>query len=85
MKTTIKIKSGKRGFILMVNGLYINWGFTTEVRAIKNEHGIPYGATEWVSVCALREFWSKYRPLIIHATTKPCRSVWGQLKFIENN
>ncbi len=85
MIPSIEIKSGKRGFHLMVNGLYINQGFTNDIRAIKNEHGIPYGATEWVSVQALRNFWNKYRIIIIHATTKPCRSIWGQLKFIENN
>lgn len=85
---TVKIIGGKRGWHLKVNGLYINHGFNSDyepVKAIKSELGIPYGATEWVSVQAIRSFWNKYMPNIVASTTKPYRSVWGQLKFVPKN
>ena len=79
----VKIVNGKRGYFLKVNGLYISSGFDNDIKAIKCENGIPYGATEWVSIKAIRFFWHKYMFLIISASNKPCRSVWGQLEFIE--
>lgn len=85
MKESIKIVNGKRGYCLKVNGMYISSGFSGSfepIKAIKNEIGIPYGATEWVSIKAIRNFWVKYMPIVIAATKKPYRSIWGQLKFI---
>jgi sulfur relay (sulfurtransferase) DsrC/TusE family protein len=77
----IKIVNGKMGFILKVNGMYIHCGFTKEIKAIANENGIPYGATEWASIQAVREFWSNYKPLIIASTKRPYKSVWGNLEL----
>lgn len=83
MKTTVKIVNGKRGWHLKINGLYISQGFSPDpIKAIRCENGIPYGATEWVSIQAIRDFWHKYMHLIIASTNKAYRSVWGQLKFI---
>jgi hypothetical protein len=80
----IQIKNGKRGYHLMVDDLYISHGFenATGIKAIKSENGIPYGATEWVSISAIRNFWNKYMPMVIVSTLKPVRSVWGKLEFI---
>lgn len=83
MKSTVKIINGKKGYHLKVNGLYISHGFNSEIKAIKNENGIPYGSTEWVSIEAIRMFWHKYMAIIVESTKKPVVSVWGQLKFIE--
>ena len=85
MKQSIKIMSGKRGWVLQINGLYISHGFSNKgepIKAIKCELGIPYGATEWVSIEAIRNFWHKYMPLIIASTKRAYRSVGGQLEFI---
>ena len=85
MTTSINIVNGKRGYHLKVNGMYISHGFASTgepIKAIKNELGIPYGATEWVSVKAIRNFWAKYMPMVVSSTAKPYRSVWGQLEFI---
>ncbi len=76
---SIKIVNGKRGYHLKVNGMFISQGFTNDIKAIKNSIGIPYGATEWVYINAVRQFWNQYRPIIVHSTTKPYESVWGQL------
>lgn len=78
----IEIVNGKRGFHLKVNGLFISQAFGGDIKAIRNENGIPYGATEWVSIKAIRDFWSNYRVITVASTEKPFRSVWGQLKFI---
>lgn len=80
---TIKIVNGKKGYHLKVNGMFISEGFGNDIKAIKPEGGIPYGATEWVSVKAVRDFWRKYMIFVIASTAKPYRSVWGQLQFIE--
>jgi hypothetical protein len=86
MKTTIKIVSGKRGWHLKVNDLFISHGFTPEpIKAIRSEYGIPYGATEWISIQAIKDFWHKYMPLIIASTNHPYRSVWGNLFFISES
>lgn len=82
MTQLISIVNGKRGYHLKVNGLFISEGFGQDIKAIKNEVGIPYGATEWISVKAIREFWVKYMLIIVASTNKPYRSVWGQLEFI---
>ncbi len=84
---TIKIVNGRRGYHLKVNGMFISHGFANSnqpnpIRAILPDHGVPYGATEWVSVEAIRRFWHKYMALSIAATLSPCRSVCGQLEFI---
>jgi hypothetical protein len=83
MKTSIKIVSGKRGWHLKVNNLFISQGFNPDpIKAIKCENGIPYGATEWVSIQAIKNFWHKYMPIIIASTNRPCISIWGRLEFI---
>ena len=82
---SVKIVNGKRGYHLKVNGMFINHAFGKDIKAIKiaAEMGIPYGATEWVSVRAIRNFWNKYMPLVVASTAKPYKSVWGHLEFIE--
>lgn len=80
--STIKIVNGRRGYHLKVNGMYISQNFNDDIKSIKNENGIPYGATEWVSIKSIRDFWRKYMLLVISSTNKPYRSVWGQLVFI---
>ena len=86
MKTTIKIKVSKMGYVLMVNGCYIaksdyegNTFVMVSIKAIWNETGIPYGATEWVSIAALHTFWRLHMHSIIEACNKPYKSFWGQL------
>ena len=79
----IKIVSGKKGWHLKVNGLWINHGYEPKVVAIENETGVPYGATEFVSVEAIRRFWNTYRLSVMGAIIRPHISVWGQLKFID--
>jgi hypothetical protein len=78
----IKIVKGKRGYHLKVKGLYISHPFGGEIKAIRNEVGIPYGTTEWASLKDIRNFWHKYMQIIIHATNNPYRSVWGKLHLI---
>lgn len=80
--STIKIVNGKRGYHLKVNGLFISQAFGGDIKAIRNEVGVPYGATEWVSVKAIKNFWHKYMQIVVAATNKPYISVWGQLQFI---
>jgi hypothetical protein len=79
MKSTIKIVGGKRGWHLKVNGMFISLNFNLDIKAIVNEGGVPYGATEWVSIEALRIFWAEYREFIVASTQRPYKSVWGQL------
>lgn len=76
---TIKIVNGKRGWHLRVNGMYIRHEFNGNVIAIQCKFPIPYGSTEWVSIEAIRKFWHKYMPMVIHSTQSPYESVWGQL------
>lgn len=83
--TTVKIVSGKKGFHLKVDGLYISQAFGGDIKAIKNETGIPYGVTEWISVKAIRDFWNKYRIIVIDSLNRPYRSIWGKLDFIPLN
>ena len=87
MKSTIKIINGKRGFHLTVNGMYISHGgkdFCGRIiiKAITNCIGIPYGATEWVSIQAIKDLWHKHMQSIVFSTLFPYESVWGQLKLI---
>jgi hypothetical protein len=85
MNTSIKIVNGPKGYILTVDGMYINFSFSSDnppVRAIRNELGIPYGSTEWVSIEAVRRFWNNYRQIIVSSTQRPYKSVWGQLILI---
>lgn len=84
MKTSIQIISGKCGWHLKVNGLFISQSFGKDIKAIKCDCGIPYGATEWVSVQAIREFWHKYMLHIIGCTGRPYLSIWGELKPLVN-
>ena len=83
MKTNIKIVSGKKGWYLKINGIYISQGFGADIKAIKCDY-TPYGATEWVSIESLRNFWHKYMPTIIASLQKPYRSTWGKLEFISD-
>ena len=80
---SIKIISGKRGWHLRIDGHYISHGFKNQdqisVKAIAKSIGIPYGATEWVSVRAIRNFWNKYRVEIIQALQNPFLSINGNL------
>lgn len=69
--SSIKIVNGKKGFHLKVDGMYISSGFGESIKSIKNEIGVPYGATEWISVEAIRNFWNKYRLIIINSTKFP--------------
>lgn len=78
----IKIISGKKGWHLRVNGMYISHGFGPDVKAIRCDLGIPNGATEWVSVEAIRNFWNKYRKIVIESINRPYKSVWGRLEPI---
>lgn len=75
----VKIISGKRGFHLKVDNLFIHQGLTGEIKAIICECGIPYGASEWVHVQAIRDFWTKRRREVVASTQKPYKSVWGNL------
>ena len=87
MKSSIQIVNGKKGYHLKVDGMHISFSFESDVnpvKAIQNENGIPYGSTEWVSVAAVRRFWNRYRVIIIHSTTRPYKSVWGQLILAES-
>jgi hypothetical protein len=83
MKTSVKIIEGKKGYHLQVNGLFINQAFENDIKAITCKFGVPYGATEWESVQALKAFWHKYMSEIIASTKTPYKSVWGQLEFIK--
>jgi hypothetical protein len=79
-KGSIKIVSGKHGWHLKVNGLFINAGFQNgkpNIIALKGNFGVPYGATEWLSIPVLRKFWAENRIAIIAATSFPHQSVWG--------
>jgi len=64
----IKIKHGKNGFILSVDGLHIrkdvNLGYG--VIALTS----PFGATEFNTVKDLKEFWGKYKEIIVNAAIK---------------
>ena len=86
MKTSIKIVSGKRGFHLKVNNLFISQGFAPDpIKSIIGDYGIPYGATEWVSIQAIKDFWHKYMPLILLATCHPCTSEWGRIAYLPSD
>jgi hypothetical protein len=75
-KGSIKIVHGKQGYHLQVNGFFIRK--SVDVMAVITEfNSPPHGATEWVSVKAIREFWKDYRILAIDATRRPYKSVWG--------
>lgn len=86
MGTSIKIVGGKRGWHLKVNGLFISKDFHRErsILSIVDQGGIPYGATEWVSIQAIRKFWSEYMAITLASTKRPHLSVWGQLKPVTN-
>jgi hypothetical protein len=82
MNSSIEIVNGKNGFILKVNGLYISANLSASqlpIKAIKCDIGIPYGATEWVCVGRLKQFWSDHRSDIVQSIFNPYMSVWGQL------
>lgn len=84
MKDSIKICIGKHGFALRVNGMYIHTGWykISEIKAIKSDFPLPNGTTEFISIKALKKFWNENRELILHATRKPYKSVWGNLELI---
>jgi hypothetical protein len=82
MFSEVKILSGKLGFALRVDGLYIRVE-QHKIIAIKSNNPIPYGATEWVSVEALRKFWNENRQDIMASLAKPHASLWGQFIPLE--
>jgi hypothetical protein len=82
MKSSVKIVNGKLGFILKVNGLYINLSTDGQIKAIENNLGIPYGATEFCSIQAIRDFWNTKMIFILASLKTPFKSVWGQLIMI---
>jgi hypothetical protein len=77
---SVKIINGRRGYILTIDGMYINHGFEG-IKAIENSVGIPHGATEWVSIQAVRNIWNLCRPLIVGSVKRPYKSVWGRLEL----
>lgn len=79
MTSSVKIVNGKLGFILTVNGFYINLSTDGQIKAIENYLGIPYGATEFCSVEAIRKFWSAKMIFILTSLKTPFKSVCGQL------
>jgi len=68
---SVELIPGKKGWHLKVNGLYINHGWRHDIKAVRNEIGLPVSASEWVSMKAIRNFWNKYMVHIIHATNNP--------------
>lgn len=77
---SVEIKSDKQGFNLMVDGLYIHKSFDgSKIIAIRGVHGKPYGASEWVSVQDIRQFWNENRMAILESTKEPHASIWGEL------
>ena len=65
--------------------MFVQHGFksgTGQIKAIKSEGEIPYGATEWVSIAAIRNFWHKFMQEVIASTLKPYRSFKGALELI---
>lgn len=75
----IKIVYGKQGFHLKVNGLFLYYGFgsgnSKDIKMIDCKSGIPVGATEWVSIRAIRNIWNIYRIMIVDATSRPYKHV----------
>lgn len=67
----VEIVSGKQGCHLKVNSLFIRHEFKNFFMAISCSTGVPYNATEWVSIKALRDFWNEYRCEIIFSTEFP--------------
>lgn len=83
--SSITIVQGTRWYYLRVNGMFVQHGFksgTGQIKAIKSEGEIPYGATEWVSIAAIRNFWHKFMQEVIASTLKPYRSFKGALELI---
>uniref|UniRef100_A0A6M3MEC1 Uncharacterized protein n=1 Tax=viral metagenome TaxID=1070528 RepID=A0A6M3MEC1_9ZZZZ len=78
----IKIVNGKDGYYFRVNGTYISYRFDGDntIKAITPGTGIPYGATQWLSVRDIRNFWNQYRRIIVVSTRYPYKSVWGHLE-----
>jgi len=79
MGNSIKIVNGKLGFILKVNGYFINLSTDCQIKAIECNLGTPYGATEFCSIQAIRDFWTVKMLFIITSVKIPYKSVWGQL------
>ena len=69
--SSVKIVSGKKGWHLRIDGVFICHGFAKGIIGLKCYGGIPYGATEWVSIQTIRGFWAEYRPLIVAAAKNP--------------
>lgn len=72
LHTSIRIRNGKFGFVLSVNGACIrrtHTGFPEAYVGLCG--GIPAIATQWVSIQAIREYWAKYRLLILASTRRP--------------
>ena len=81
----IIIRHGKKGYHLNVDGLWISHEVGSDIKAVNNNDlGVPHGATEWVSVKAIRNFWAKYRSLVCQSVHTPYRSIWGNLVKEDN-
>ena len=80
---TVKIVPGKLGYYLRVNGFWISAGFDDYYTPLaihsKYQASAPYGATQWVSVKAIRRFWNEKMPFVVSSTLRPYISHWGNL------
>ena len=84
--SSIQIVSGRLGWILKVNGMYIHLSLDDRnIKAIKCDNGIPHGPVQFVSIPALRKFWHLRMPEILHSTGKPYKSEWGSLIPLTHN
>jgi hypothetical protein len=77
---SIKIKHGTRGYYITIDGMYVHHSLSDGIKVIYNKKSVPYGATQWVSIIAIRTFWRKYMPIVIKESKSPHVSVWGELK-----
>ena len=86
--TQVEIISTKNGWALRVNGLYIHGGYgrPISIKAIENNNGgkwqgnfVPAGATQWISIPAVREFWNEYKHWCVCACDFPYMSISGNL------
>ena len=66
MRTRVKIRFGKQGWVLSVNGLYLKRDFSNNFYFTD----LKSCATEWDSIESIRNFWSLCNRLIISAFNK---------------
>ena len=63
----IKIKYGKHGYFLCVNGYSIKANDVVKATLLEGNPN-PWIATEFASISALREYWNRYRTIILFIT-----------------